>query len=306
MIHAGGPHNLSVALSSEADDQNALSRTVLLQALAEAEPPPKAASALRGMILTKANSEPEAKADEKQLQRPSYPRGFDELHGSLKEFSNALYGELADAAVHAFEVIRWRGALHGPVRPYRSRDFEFSEDQNVWHRLPHKVTLHITAEKERRFKSSDSAELESMISSGTQEPLSHVLLREARASIKVTRGYSSALIIGMAALEIGTKHLIATLIPGAGWLALHVPAPPIVSILTDFLPTLPARLLANGKAITLPEELIDTIKKGVTARNAAVHAGAPELDGEFVARVLDAVSDILWILDFYAGERVGD
>ena len=254
------------------------------------------------MILAKTKSEPESKAGDKHLQRPSHPRGFDELPGSLKEFSSALYYELADAAVRAFELIRWRGAMRGPVRPYRSLGFEFSEDQNVWYRLPHRVTLRIRTEVERGPKSSDSAELESMTSSGAQEPLSHALLREARASITVTRGYSSALIIGMAALEIGTKHLIAELIPGAGWLALQMPAPPIVPILTNFLPTLPARLLANGKAITPPKELIDTIKKGVTARNTAVHAGAPELDGEFVERVLDAVGDILWILDFYAGK----
>jgi len=57
----------------------------------------------------------------------------------------------------------------------------------------------------------------------------------------------------MAALEIGTKHLIAELAPDARWLALQMPTPPVVSILTDFLPTLPARLLANGKAITPPK-----------------------------------------------------
>jgi hypothetical protein len=301
VIRIGGPHNLSVALTPETDDYNAPSKTALLQALAEAEPPPKAALALRNMILAKTNSEPEAKAGDQQLQRPSYPQRFDELSGSLKEFSSALYSELADAAVRAFEVIRWRCAMPGPVRPYRSLGFEFSEDQNVWYRLPHKITLRIKAGVPRG--PIDSAELESMISSGAQEPLSHALLREAWASMTITRGYSSALIIGMAALEIGAKHLIAELIPGARWLALQMPAPPIDRILTDFLPTLPARLLANGKVITPPKELIDAIKKGVTARNMAVHAGTTELDREFVERVLDAVSEILWILDFYAGNK---
>jgi hypothetical protein len=301
VVRVGGPYNLSVVLSPETDDQNALGKTSLLQALAEAEPPPKAASALRDMILAKTHSVPEAKAGDQQLPRPSYPQRFDELPGSLKEFSGALYSKLADAATRVFEVLRWRGAMHGPVRPYRSLGFEFSEDQNVWYRLPHKITLRIMAEVVRG--PIDSAELESMISSGAQEPLSHALLREARASMTATRGYSSALIISIAALEIGTKHLIAELIPDARWLAIHMPAPPIVLILTDLLPTLPARLLANGKAITPPKELIDTIKKGVTARNAAVHAGTMELNGEFVKRVLDAVSDILWIIDFYAGNE---
>ena len=301
VIRIGGPHNLSVALSRETDDQNVFSKTAMLQALAEAMPPPRASLALRNMSAMMTSSEPEEETGEEQLQRPSYPQRFDELSGSLKEFSSALYSELADAAIRTFEVLRWRGAMEGPVRPYRSLGFEFSEDQGVWHRLPHKITLRITAGVPHG--PIDSAELESMISSGAQEPLSHALLREARASMTVTRSYSSALIIGMAALEIGTKHLIAELAPDARWLALNMPAPPIVPILTDFLPTLPARLLANGKAITPPKELIDTIKKGVTARNVAVHAGTTDLDVEFVERVLGAVGDILWILDFYAGNK---
>ncbi|MGO9054889.1 MAG: hypothetical protein ACLPN6_07870 [Streptosporangiaceae bacterium] len=47
--------------------------------------------------------------------------------------------------------------------------------------------------------------------------------------------------------------------------------------------------------------LIYTLKKGVFARNTTAHAGLPLPGREFVEQVLDAVSDMLWIFDFYSG-----
>jgi hypothetical protein len=57
-----------------------------------------------------------------------------------------------------------------------------------------------------------------MAASGIREPLAHSLFREAqRASGQ--REYASALAMAIAALEIGVKQLIGTLVPGAEWLA---------------------------------------------------------------------------------------
>ena len=50
VIRIGGSSNLSVALSPDTYDQNVLSETALLQALAEAMPPPKASLVLRRQI----------------------------------------------------------------------------------------------------------------------------------------------------------------------------------------------------------------------------------------------------------------
>jgi hypothetical protein len=212
-----------------------------------------------------------------------------------------MYDALADTAVDAFALIRWQHALAGPVRPYTSRGFEWSDDEQSWHRLPHKITIGGSVTVHRRLQTGDALAIESMTAAGTREPLAHTLLREARASATVTGSYSSALIMGMAALEIGVKHLIAELIPDAGWLALEAPTPPIINILINYLPTLPARLVLGGNAVRLPPGLIDTLSKGVTARNTAVHSGKSQPSKEFVERVLNSVSDSLWIFDCYAG-----
>jgi hypothetical protein len=302
VIHIGGPRNLVVQLTHTVSEALASDQAAgYLQAFAETDPPPKAATSLREMLP--AGTDPELHQVAGQTSPPieNRPAGYDALPGPLKVFSDKIYDVLADAAVDVFALIRWQHALPGPVRPYTSHGLEWSEDEASWHRLPHKITFHISAAVHRRLHTGDALAIESMTAAGTQEPLAHILLREARASATVTGSYSSALVMGMAALEIGVKHLIAELVPNASWLALQAPTPPIIAILTDYLPTLPARLDLGDNALKLPSGLIDTLRKGVTARNTAVHSGKSQPSKEFVERVLNSVSDSLWIFDYYAG-----
>ena len=108
-----------------------------------------------------------------------------------------------------------------------------------------------------------------MALSSIQEPLAHVLLREALAASE-SRNWATALVMAMTAIEIGVKHLISQLVPEAAWLAEHLPSPPIDAILRDYLPIMPARLLVNGMILLPPPRLIRTIKNGSTARNTTV------------------------------------
>jgi hypothetical protein len=54
--------------------------------------------------------------------------------------------------------------------------------------------------------------------------------------------------MAIAALEIGVKQLIGTLVPGAEWLALHSPSPPLEQILRDYFPTILADESVGGYA----------------------------------------------------------
>ena len=105
-------------------------------------------------------------------------RGFDSLPSPLKEFSAKLYSDLANFAVDAFSLLRWRFALSGPVRPYVSHNFEWSDDQQIWHSLPRKISLRLIPTVQRRLRNEDAAGLAAMFSSGVREPLSHVLIRD--------------------------------------------------------------------------------------------------------------------------------
>ena len=286
-IDVDTPHDISIEITYAHVDSEAKDEAVdLIRVVANVSPPPKATIAIRDLS-----------------QGSDQPARFNKVSNPLEAFSEKIYRELADVATTTFALLRWRFAMDGPVRPFKARGIEWSEDKISWHNLPYKTTFRIKASVQKRLREEDCAELESLVSSKTTEPLAHFLLREARASATVTGSYSSALVMAIAALEIGVKHLIAELIPDAGWLVLQLPTPPIARIIKDYLSTLPARQVLDGKAIVPPDNLIETINKGVTARNAASHAGLPLPDQEFVERVLNAVSDMLWILDYYTGRR---
>jgi hypothetical protein len=114
----------------------------------------------------------------------------------------------------------------------------------------------------------------------------------------------SALVIGVTAAEVGLKRLIATLVPGTDWLMEEVQTPPVGKILRKFLPTLQVKAKrGDGGPITPPRQLIRQIEKAVEYRNDVVHTGAAPPSREELAKMLRAISDLLWFFDVYLGEH---
>jgi hypothetical protein len=110
-------------------------------------------------------------------------------------------------------------------------------------------------------------------------------------------------VMGIAALEVGVKRLIGVLVPGAAWLAENVPSPPVVQILSDYLPTIPAHESVGGYVISPPTEILSVLKNAVFASNATVHRGQGELRQSFIAEVLGAIADVLWMCDYFTGQK---
>ncbi len=287
IINVAGARNAVIILSRNPADDNSDAKTLahnLIQVLVEFEPPSKAAQVLRDRAVG-------------PVPQPDY---FDALPGPLKEFSNRLYDELADVAIDAFGVIRWRFSISGPPRPFRAGKLEWSDDNISWNRVPNRITMKLQATVSRRLNESDASEVAGLLSNGAREPLAHVLLREARANAHA-KSHSSALMMAVVALEIGVKQIIGDLVPDAEWLAFNLPTPPVDKIIRDYIPRLPARLLVGENPIKVPSSLLETLKKAVTARNTAVHAGSTPPAADFIDRVLEAVSDLLLIFDYLAG-----
>ncbi len=143
-------------------------------------------------------------------------------------------------------------------------------------------------------------EVRAWIASGLSQPLGHELFREARTI--QNENPRSSLLIGMAAAEIGVKTFIGTLIPDAEWLAMNAPTPPLVTILREYLPTLPVKRRFGNPPIEpfVPKAMLEVLKKGVTLRNQATHAGHG-IDPETLREVLETVHDLLYLLDLYSG-----
>jgi HEPN domain-containing protein len=310
-IEVGGPHAYVVVLGHEPGEGSA-SGEVALEVTGDFDPPRKSAEALRDLAqgLLPADSRPEADLASEITERrlPASGRGlrFSELPNRLSDYSRDVTRELANATTQIFELIRWRRAMEGPVEALWSRGIEgveWCDDPGNWHRLPPdfqwlagraRILPHSTPE--------EIADLEAMATSGMREPLAHALLRQAQRAA-TQREYASALVMAIAALEIGVKQLIGTLIPGAEWLALHAPSPPVVDILRDYLPTIPADESIGGYVTSPPDDILRILKNAVSVRNVTVHRGQGELRRDFIAEVLGAVADVLWMCDYFTGQK---
>ena len=178
-------------------------------------------------------------------------------------------------------MLNWTHGLDSPPNPYgRSLAF-YSEDGNRWLQFARATTGTFNAEEASRIVYARHVQVDEVVRKvelGFEEPLGRQLFREAWQQIEINpRG---ALVIGVAAAEVGLKRLIATLIPGAEWLVQELQAPSARKILRDFLPTLPVRAKwADGSEIKLPSKLISDVVKAIDLRNKIAHVGAlPPVD----------------------------
>lgn len=218
----------------------------------------------------------------------------------FQSFIRDVTGELWDYARRTVHVLRWRTRAGGQHNPFTHRDMLWSQDGTKWIRLPGFFSVSI----------SDSGgipplskpvheEILSLVQAGNTEPLGHELYREAWEQ----RGVNprSALILGVAAAEAGFKQFLGAIVPHARWLAENAPSPPLVEMLEQYLPKLPARNTFAGKVLAPPPELLSTLRKGVRLRNELSHRGVASLERDTLESVLSAVRDVLWLLDYYNG-----
>jgi hypothetical protein len=143
-----------------------------------------------------------------------------------------------------------------------------------------------------------------LLQSDSDEPLAHQLFREAWQQRR--ENPRSALVIGIVAAEAGVKRFIATAVPQSAWLIEETQSPPLIKIITNYLPMLfsPSE---DGYIWLMTKSAYRAIQRGVEARNKIVHTGSVPTDLEDVLTrsvledLLNCVRDLLWLLDYYAG-----
>ena len=320
-IMVGGPHALVVILRQEPGEgpeydevfREALAYPdVILEVTGNFDPPRKSVEAFRdlaqGLLPVDSRPEVDLASEIKDRRLPASGRRlrFGELPNRLCDYSGDVTRELNRTVTRIFGLIRWRRAMLGPVEALYFRGFEglgWCDDSGNWHTLPPDFQLGA-----RRpygvplSKTEEIADIEVLGALGIHEPLAHALLRQGQEA-STRREYASALVMAIAALEIGVKQLIGTLIPEAEWLALHTPSPPVVDILRDYLPKIRADESIGGYVTSPPAEILEILKNAVFARNVTVHRGQGELSQDFIARVLGAVADVLWMCDYFTGQK---
>jgi hypothetical protein len=224
----------------------------------------------------------------------------DHLANDLQEYINGIHASLRRAIRAVFQATAWRMALDGPRDPVSFGAAHWSLDGKKWERLPTGATL-LTLSDHGLFQlnAESTIDIQKPLDSGRRGPLAHALWREAAAQ----RGSNprSAILIGIAALEVGLKQLASMRIPDADWLIKEAQSPPVVKMLARFLPDLPP--LDDGTRFERPSKaILASVQKGVELRNDIAHKGVEKDPSEsIVDEVLTTVRHLLWQFDVAMG-----
>jgi hypothetical protein len=224
---------------------------------------------------------------------------LDILPEPFQSFANQCQDELYDHATRTVNAVRWRLHLKGKHNPFGHKAFEWSFDGEHWNHMPSSFSITSWITRALRVSDAIRREIETLVIAGGDEPIGHKLYREAYE--QRFENPRSALVIGIAAAEVGFKQCVVSLLPDTEWLVDNAPSPPLVKMLLEYLPRLPAKCRINDKVIPPPPKIIEQLKKGITLRNAIVHIGSKKITGFTIEEILLAVQDLLWLLDYYRG-----
>jgi hypothetical protein len=231
-------------------------------------------------------------------QRTHVP-ALSEFSQPFRSYLSAVSTELNDIAKRTILALRWRLNGPGSHQPFSWRGFFWSWSGEFWHLAPPDISVEVRTFPPIEILEATAIEIADIVRTGSSEPLYHALLREAWTERRANP--RSAIVVGIAAAELAVKHCISTLVPDSQWLAFNLPMPPINRILIEYLPKLPAKQTFNGTVKPPPEQMLKSLKQGITIRNGIAHAGATAPDSVVVDEILTTVADVLWLVDYYCG-----
>ena len=227
---------------------------------------------------------------------------IDEFPEHFRAFIGQVNKELSEASRLVINVMRWRVNRLGPHQAISTRGMSWSRDKQFWYPAPSSLTVRIS-DISSTVHLSDVAknDIRKLISNKTQEPVYHELFRESWGQKDVNP--RSSLVIGMSSLEVAIKATIGNLVPNASWLAENISSPPVCKLLNEYLPQLPTVNSINSKVLPPPKRLMDLLKEGVFIRNQIAHIGGKAPNYDTLVQILDAIQDIIWLLDYYCGHN---
>jgi hypothetical protein len=222
----------------------------------------------------------------------------------LQQYIDDLDETLSDASRRAVRLARWRLALGASHSPIRSAHLpKWSYDGVAWHTVPSGISARWEAVPYNIFPSFMLKDIGRLIEDAqVSEPLGHELLREAWNQRE--HNPRSALIVGIAAAEARVKEFITLLEPGASWLMENLTAPPLPSLLKNYVPELLVRHGIRPRLLPPPRDpIMQQLDQGIPLRNKVAHGVHQEIDFDTVHDVLLTIRDIHWMLDVFSGHE---
>lgn len=280
-------------------------------------PPPEVADAAGGQKGCVCSGEKDVSLARPTRERISELLGNDgevalhwfpaEMQGHLLDIQRELEYEM----LHVVDLLRWQVPAGGRHDPFEHISFEFQAVDGVWRRLSQPVHIRHIFRLPIALDDAFERELQGLLDSGVRPPIGVSLLREAR---DLWPGNSrSALVLAVAAVEIGVKQCIAELSPDMGWLLENTQTAPLGDLVQHVLT--PIVLARHDLApYAPPENIHKVLREANQARNTLVHRPRRKADrSENQARrqlqflvleeLLNTVADVLFLCDFYAGRE---
>jgi hypothetical protein len=244
---------------------------------------------------------------EASCMRQVSPRLYNEAQqngvlSARKEAVAKANQDLFNAANRALRIVRWRRGYNTHHEPIRTTTLlHWSLDGSQWVEATDVLHGFITMGPGRWHWSEDMAhDILQLISQRESEPIGHDLYVEAAALEQSNP--RSAILLAVAAAEVGFKQFAIRLRPETRWIFENASSPPLILMLSEFLPTLPLRQKLQNQSEFVPSSLLEILKKAVLIRNEIVHRGEHQRPHfETVNEILHAVRDLLYLLDFYSG-----
>jgi hypothetical protein len=214
----------------------------------------------------------------------------------LQSFIRQVRQELYAAAARTVGLVRWRIGDQGPHHPLVRPRESWSIDGELWHPLPFPLGSRTSVRTLPGFDEVGD-DVQALLDEGRDEPLAYALWREAWE----LRGPNprSALLVGMAALEVGVKHYVSAVAPDTRWLLEDFPAPPIQRLLNEYIPGLPTPTGVTPEPVG--QEATEVIRDAQSLRNKVAHAGRQSIPPDKLERMLQVARGVLLNLDRYRG-----
>jgi hypothetical protein len=227
---------------------------------------------------------------------------LDHLSEPVQTFVRTTRTYLRVAIRAVFGATAWRMAIEEPRNPVTYGAAYWSLDGESWERFPTGRTGAAVLSEQGiyRLHAGRTADIQALLDGHRSEPLAHALWREASTQRRTNP--RSAILIGIAALEVGVKQFAAARAPDADWLLKETQTPPVVKMLVHFLPQLAPRE-ADGERFERPDKAtMRTIAEGVELRNEIAHRGLKaDPPRKQVEAILATVRDLLWQFDAATG-----
>ena len=258
---------------------------------------------------SRSGDDPIAQEVGRLLERRDEPAGvFDVesyLHGSpVWRAARFVFDDLRGAAERLVGLARWRFGALEPDSPLEAITYSVRRGREEWLDVstgvagwPQDLWL---GDGQYLFE-RDVWKLQELLDAEAHEPLERSLL--VRAAGLVRSNPEASLVLAVAAAEVGTKRLAGRLRrESEAWVLSELPSPSIDKLLEKHVPMLTDKRTKDGRAI--PKELRKEIRSASEARNTLVHKGLLDEEArEHVPETLRAVSDLLYLLDWLAGNE---